>query len=152
MVTQMGFSEALGNVDLESNYARLSSETKQKIESEVQRLVDEGRQQAKRVLNARRAELELVAKALLEYEMLSLDEVNKVLRGEKLPKMAANSAAAVKAPGTSSPPPPAPPSGIMSPPSLPPVSIPGLPPIPESNAAPEKAPVPGGNGPPASGA
>lgn len=102
MVTQMGFSDLLGNVDLRTNYSRLSSETKQKIENEVQRLVDEGRQTATKLLTEKRKELDLVAKALVEYEILNLDEMNKILRGEKLPKL---SAAA----------PPSPPSALKRP-------------------------------------
>merc|ERR1712014_161070 len=35
MVTQAGMSDELGNVDLASEYARLSTETKQRIENEV---------------------------------------------------------------------------------------------------------------------
>ena len=87
MVTRLGFSDLLGDVNLDSNYNQLSSETKQKIEHEVQRLVDEGRQRATKVLNERRKELDVLAKALIEYEVLSLDEIQKVLKGEKLSKV-----------------------------------------------------------------
>ncbi|KAL8734688.1 MAG: hypothetical protein Q9166_001344 [cf. Caloplaca sp. 2 TL-2023] len=62
-----------------------SSETKSKIEAEVRRLVEEGRERAKKLLSENRKELDTVAKALMEYEVLSLEEVNKVLKGEKLP-------------------------------------------------------------------
>jgi ATP-dependent metalloprotease len=87
MVTRLGFSELLGDVNLDSNYSQLSSETKQKIEHEVQRFVDEGRQHATKVLNERRKELDVLAKALVEYEVLSLEEIQKVLKGEKLQKV-----------------------------------------------------------------
>ena len=88
MVTQMGMSDVLGNVDLRSEYADLSSETKQKIEQEVRRLVEEGRQRATKLLTERRKELDILAKALVEYEVLNLDEMNRVLKGEKLKKLA----------------------------------------------------------------
>ena len=86
MVTQCGMSEALGNVDLNSDYKSLSSETKQQIEHEVRRLVEEGRERATRLLTERRKDLEKIADALVEYEVLNLEEMGKVLRGEKLPE------------------------------------------------------------------
>ncbi|KAI9780780.1 MAG: hypothetical protein M1839_006568 [Geoglossum umbratile] len=85
MVTQMGMSDELGNVDLNSNYDRLSSETKQHIEKEVRRLVEEGRERATRLLNSKRRELDLLAEALVEYESLNKDEMERVVKGEKLP-------------------------------------------------------------------
>ncbi|OCK82322.1 intermembrane space AAA protease IAP-1 [Lepidopterella palustris CBS 459.81] len=85
MVTQMGMSEALGNVDLHSDYARLSSETKQLIEKEVRNIIEDGRKRAKALLISKRDELELLAKALVEYESLGKEEMEKVVRGEKLP-------------------------------------------------------------------
>src|SRR5436309_12129546 len=84
MVTQMGMSDELGNVDLNSNYDRLSSETKQHIEKEVRRLVEEGRERATKLLNSKRKELDLLAEALVEYESLNKDEMEKVVKGEKL--------------------------------------------------------------------
>ena len=85
MVTQMGMSDEMGNVDLNSDYGSLSSETKQHIEREVRRIVEEGRDRATKLLTQRRKDLDTVAKALLEYETLSKDEIEKVLKGETLP-------------------------------------------------------------------
>ncbi|MCJ1249191.1 ATP-dependent zinc metalloprotease FTSH 4, mitochondrial [Trapelia coarctata] len=104
MVTRLGFSDLLGDVDLDSNYNQLSSETKQKIEHEVQRLVDEGRQRATKVLNERRKELEVLAKALIEYEVLSLEEIQKVLKGEKLQKVGILANTPIKVPEIGLPP------------------------------------------------
>ena len=87
MVTQLGMSDVLGNVDLNSDYADLSSETKQQIEREVRRLVEEGYQRATKILTEKRKELDILAKALVEYEVLNLDEMNRVLKGEKLKKL-----------------------------------------------------------------
>ncbi|KAF2165351.1 hypothetical protein M409DRAFT_67211 [Zasmidium cellare ATCC 36951] len=84
MVTQAGMSEALGNIDLSSDYARLSSETKQQIEHEVRRLVEEGRERAVKLLTTNREGLDRLATALVEYETLSKEEMEKVVRGEKL--------------------------------------------------------------------
>ncbi|KAI5206082.1 ATP-dependent metallopeptidase Hfl [Aureobasidium subglaciale] len=84
MVTQAGMSEKLGNVDLNTDYARLSSETKQMIESEVRRLVEEGRERATKLLLDNREGLERLANALVEYETLSKEEMEAAVRGEKL--------------------------------------------------------------------
>ncbi|KAI7643679.1 ATP-dependent metallopeptidase Hfl, partial [Hortaea werneckii] len=54
MVTQAGMSDELGNVDLASEYARLSTETKQRIENEVRRLVEDGRDRALKLLTENR--------------------------------------------------------------------------------------------------
>ncbi|KAL8698823.1 MAG: hypothetical protein Q9201_006357 [Fulgogasparrea decipioides] len=98
MVTQCGMSDDLGNIDLATNYDLISSETKQKIESEVRRLIEESRARAIRVLTDNRKELDIIAKALMEYEVLSLEEVEKVLRGEKLPKLTSKPAVPIKLP------------------------------------------------------
>mgnify|MGYP001587627634 CR=1 FL=1 len=84
MVTKFGMSDAVGNVDVSSNYSHLSSETKQLIESEVRRTIEEARQRARALLVERRKELDLLARALVNYETLDKEEAFKVIRGEKL--------------------------------------------------------------------
>ncbi|KAF2258168.1 cell division protease ftsH [Lojkania enalia] len=84
MVTICGFSDVLGNVDLRSNYEQLSPETKRLIDSEVRRLIDEARENAKQLLLAHRKELDLLAQALVQYETLDKEEILKIVNGEKL--------------------------------------------------------------------
>lgn len=90
-MTRFGYSKKLGNVDLQTNYDSLSSETKQEIEAEVRRLVEEARDRATKILTERRTELELLTKALMEYETLTKEEMEKVIRGEKLDKLESES-------------------------------------------------------------
>ena len=104
MVTQMGFSDVLGDVDLNSNYKSLSSETKRKIEREVQRLLEEGRQRATKILTEKRKELDVLANALLEYEVLNLNEIQRVLKGEKLEKLKILPGTPIKLPELAIPP------------------------------------------------
>jgi len=85
MVTQMGMSDKLGNVDLQSDFSRLSSETKRQVEGEVRRMLEEAKMRAKALLVAKRDELDLLAKALVEHENLNKEQIEKVVRGEKLP-------------------------------------------------------------------
>lgn len=84
MVTQMGMSDELGSVDFNSDYSRLSSETKMNIEREVRRLIEEGRERATKLLTEKRKELDMLAKALVDYETLNKEEMEKIVRGEKL--------------------------------------------------------------------
>lgn len=87
MVTQLGMSESFGNIDLYTEYHNLSSETKNKIEHEVGRILEEGRKRATKILIERRHDLDVLAMALVEYEVLNADEIRRVLKGEKLPKL-----------------------------------------------------------------
>jgi len=84
MVTRLGMSPRLGNVDLHSDYARLPAETKQIIWEEVRRIIDEGMVRAEKLLTERRTELDRLASALVEYETLGKEEIEKVVKGEKL--------------------------------------------------------------------
>jgi ATP-dependent metalloprotease len=77
-------SPELGNVDLASNHDTLSAGTKMLIESEVRRLIEEGRVRATKLLESKRKELDYLAKALLDYETLNKEEAYKVIKGEKL--------------------------------------------------------------------
>lgn len=104
MVTQYGFSDVVGDVDLGSRYNQLSAQTKETIESEVRRIIDEGRTRTTKLLTERRKELDLIAKALVEYEVLNLEEMQKVLRGEELPKLSATPTAPIKLPDLAIPP------------------------------------------------
>jgi cell division protease FtsH len=60
-----------------------SEATVQKIDSEIRRLVEEGYNQATKILTERRADLEMLAKGLLEFETLSGDEIQDLLKGKK---------------------------------------------------------------------
>ena len=84
MVTRFGMSPELGNVDLASNHDTLSAATKRVIESEVRRVTEEAYTRASKLLQSKRKELDLLAKALVEYETLNREEAFKVIKGEKL--------------------------------------------------------------------
>ncbi|OAK96198.1 ATP-dependent metallopeptidase Hfl [Phaeosphaeriaceae sp. SRC1lsM3a] len=85
MVTACGFSDKLGNVDFQSNYEMVSPETKRLIDNEVRRLIDEAKASARDLLQSKRAEMDLLANALVQYETLDKEEILKVIKGEKLP-------------------------------------------------------------------
>jgi cell division protease FtsH len=93
MVTRWGFSDALGTVSYGDNQEEVflghsvartqnvSEDTAQKIDSEVRRLVQSGLDEARRILTERLDDLHTLAKALLEFETLSGDEITNVLKG-----------------------------------------------------------------------
>jgi cell division protease FtsH len=95
MVTRWGLSEELGTVSYGENQDEVflgmsvsrtqnaSEATVQKIDSEIKRLVEEGYQQATRILTEKREDLEALAKGLLEYETLTGDEIVDLLKGKK---------------------------------------------------------------------
>jgi cell division protease FtsH len=95
MVTRWGLSEALGTVSYGENQDEVflgmsvsrtqnaSEATVQKIDTEIRRFVEEGYNQATRILTEKRADLEALAKGLLEFETLSGDEIQDLLKGKK---------------------------------------------------------------------
>ena len=84
MVLRYGMSTAVGHVAFEANnYEQFSSETRHLIEEEVRRLIEDAHRRAMEVLKTRRVELERLAQALLEYETLSREEIDVVVKGGK---------------------------------------------------------------------
>jgi cell division protease FtsH len=93
MVTRCGYSDKLGLVAYGDNQEEVflghsvsrtqnvSEETANIIDSEVKRLVQDGYEEAKRILTEKLADLHTLAKALLEYETLSGDEIVNALKG-----------------------------------------------------------------------
>ncbi|KAG6141406.1 hypothetical protein E4U12_004853 [Claviceps purpurea] len=85
MVTNFGMSSALGPVEYGRRYENLSSETRSKIEQEVQKNLMHSYEQVRTLLTEKRKELDLLAQALVRYETLNKMEVEMVIRGESLP-------------------------------------------------------------------
>ena len=96
MITAFGMSEKLGRVRYQANEQEVflghavtqtqnvSEATAQLIDQEVRRLIEEAEGKARQILTDHLEDLHLIAKALLEYETLSNDEIHQVLRGEKI--------------------------------------------------------------------
>jgi cell division protease FtsH len=96
MVTQLGYSDELGTVMYGDNQSEvflgmsmqrqntISEATAQKIDAEVRRFVAQGYEDARKILTEKRAGLEALAQALLEYETLTGAECNALLKGEKI--------------------------------------------------------------------
>lgn len=89
MVKEWGLSDEIGMIDygddpVSYRERRISGTTSTHIEKEVRRLIDEAYLKAKKILTDNIEDLHKVAKALLEYELLSGDEIKALLRGEAI--------------------------------------------------------------------
>jgi cell division protease FtsH len=96
MVTEWGMSERLGRIRYSENEEEVflghsvtqrknvSDATAKLIDEEIRRIVDEGEQTARRVLTEHIDELNILAKGLLEFETLSGEECESLLRGEEI--------------------------------------------------------------------
>jgi cell division protease FtsH len=91
MVLQWGMSDKVGNIDYREaaegysgNTAGLSvsAETKSLIEAEVKRFIEEAYNRAYQILQDRKDDWERLAQGLLEYETLTGEEIERVMRGE----------------------------------------------------------------------
>jgi cell division protease FtsH len=92
MVMRWGMSDKVGNVDYEQAHEgymgngaggfSISAHTKELIEDEVKRLIDEAYQNARAILEKNREGWERLAQGLLEYETLTGDEIRRVMKGE----------------------------------------------------------------------
>jgi len=61
----------------------VSEATAQKIDIEIRRLVEAAHDEARQVLEAKRADLETLAKGLLEFETLTGDEIKDLILGKR---------------------------------------------------------------------
>jgi cell division protease FtsH len=95
MVTRWGLSQMLGTVAYGENQdevflgyqvsrqQNISEETSRKIDGEIRRLVEAGYAEAQNILEAKRPDLETLAKGLLEFETLTGDEIKDLLAGKR---------------------------------------------------------------------
>jgi cell division protease FtsH len=133
MVTEWGMSEKLGPLRYNENQQEvflghaitqrqnMSEETAKVIDEEIRRIVTEGEKKAREVLSANRDKLEAITQALMEYETISGEEVQGLMRGEKIVRALDDEEAkgsagpAVPAAGKMRPPRPEPGTGGLEP-------------------------------------
>jgi len=117
MVTKWGMSDKLGPLQYAANeeevflghsvakQQNVSGETAKLIDQEIKAFVEGANDRATKILTDHRDQLEIIAQALLEYETLSGDEINALLKGEKI-------RVNPKKPDSNTPKPPAAPSAV----------------------------------------
>ena len=92
MVTMYGFSEKLGEVNYERKrhagesyqLEGSSDETLKLIDEEIKRIITEQKAKAEKLLKSKKKDLIAVAEALLKYETLDKEQVEKIIKGEKI--------------------------------------------------------------------
>jgi cell division protease FtsH len=91
MVLRWGMSDKVGNVDYAETHegyngqtfgGSVSAATKELIESEVRRFIEDAYSTARRVLDEKKDDWERLAQGLLEFETLTGDEITDLLNGK----------------------------------------------------------------------
>ncbi|MHB1619432.1 MAG: ATP-dependent zinc metalloprotease FtsH [Sulfuricella sp.] len=93
MVTQWGMSDALGPMVYGENdseiflgrsvttHKNVSETTMQKVDAEIRRIIDEQYALARRLIEENRDKIEVMAKALLEWETLDAEQIGDIMEG-----------------------------------------------------------------------
>ena len=91
MVMRWGMSDKIGNIDYAEAHEgysggtpgfSVSAKTKEIVETEVKKLIDNGYKVANKILLDNKDEFERLAQGLLEYETLTGDEIKRVMKGD----------------------------------------------------------------------
>jgi cell division protease FtsH len=94
MVTQWGMSDALGIMVYGENegevflgrsvttHKSVSETTLQKVDAEIRRIIDQQYGIARKIIEDNRDKVEVMAKALLEYETLDSDQLADIMAGK----------------------------------------------------------------------
>lgn len=98
MVTEWGMSDILGPIRYSENSnevflgrsvtqnQNMSEETARLVDAEIKRLVTDGYEEAKKILQKHKKDWETLAQALMEYETLTGDEIKDILAGKEIDK------------------------------------------------------------------
>jgi cell division protease FtsH len=121
MVTQWGMSDAMGPMVYGENegeiflgrsvttHKNVSETTMQKVDAEIRRIVDEQYAIARRLIEENREKIEVMAKALLEWETLDAEQIADIMEG-KAPRSPKPSQSRPNSPADSEPTAPATPT------------------------------------------
>ncbi|TID14882.1 hypothetical protein CANINC_004553 [Pichia inconspicua] len=100
MVTSYGMSDKVGPVKLSDKWETWSPKLRDLADQETRDYLIESEKRCRKLLNDRRVELKRLAEGLLEYETLNKDEIQKVVKGEKIDKLKVISNKIIKGPNT----------------------------------------------------
>jgi cell division protease FtsH len=93
MVIRWGMSESLGPMVYGENegevflgrsittHKNVSESTMQKVDSEIRRIIDQQYALARRLIEENRDKVEVMAKALLEWETIDAEQINDIMEG-----------------------------------------------------------------------
>ena len=103
MVTEYGMSDRLGPVQYEGNHTvfvgrdygqkpAYSDQVAYEIDNEVRQLLNQAHEEAHRIINEHREQLNLIAEKLLEVETLEAAQIESLFKTGKMPEQVAKSA------------------------------------------------------------
>lgn len=93
MVTRYGMTDTLGTMVYAENEGevflgrsitkttQMSESTMQKVDNEIRRIIDEQYAVARKILEDNRDKVEVMTKALLEWETIDIDQINDIIDG-----------------------------------------------------------------------
>jgi cell division protease FtsH len=96
MVTEWGMSDEFGPLNFSSgkhevflgrdfsNNDHISEDTSKRIDAEIRRIVTQQYERAMKILTEHRKELEAIGEALLEHETIDGNDIDLLLRGERI--------------------------------------------------------------------
>lgn len=115
MVTEWGMSDVMGPLSYGeptqevflghavTQHKNISDTTASQIDKEIRKIVDNSYERAQKILTDNIDHLHTLAKGLLEYETLSGDEIQSLLKGDKIEKPTSVAPEKPKKPRTSTP-------------------------------------------------
>lgn len=86
MVTSYGMSDVIGPVRLSDDWESWSPKLRDMADNEVRNFLLESEKRTRKMLQEKKVELKRLAEGLLEYETLTRDEMEKVVKGEPINK------------------------------------------------------------------
>lgn len=101
MVTSYGMSDKIGPVRLSDDWESWSSKIRDMADNEVRDFLLASESRTRALLKEKRNELQRLAEGLLEYETLTRDEMEKIVKGEPINKAKTISNTVIKSPSTS---------------------------------------------------
>jgi len=93
MVTKYGMSDKMGTMvysdDTNDGFMSMSSKsiseaTQQKVDAEIKSILDQQYGVARKLIEKNKKKIELMAKALLEFETIDSDQINDIMQGKKM--------------------------------------------------------------------
>ena len=101
MVTSYGMSDVIGPVKLSDNWELWSSQIRNLADNEVRDFLVTSENRTRKLLSDKRVELKRLAEGLLEYETLTREEMEKIVKGEIINKEKSISNTVIKSPKSS---------------------------------------------------
>lgn len=99
MVTSYGMSDEIGPVRMSDDWESWSSKLRDLADNEVRKFLVDSENRTRRTLKDKKVELQRLAEGLLEYETLTREEMEKIVKGEAINKPKTISNTVVKSTG-----------------------------------------------------